>query len=778
MAGLALYEKHDVDSVLKSKEWIRGYYSPADGSLVTTGEYNPSLPNWKYYYLPWHKPPFASYRTDGAASNWGNQIGYLFKCFPDAIDLNGNLEYLMIGSTNRKGTVIYPSEGFIYAYISHDEKVVESTENQSYYCIMLAFYDENDKFIRSVYAHWSTNARAMSFTDETVQSWISQGACVPAEGLSWNTINNGDIRRINYVKLKTQDEEYFADNADQNTQDLFRLGGTYENSYIDLHNAKKIRVSVGEMFTGFKYNIWDQIVYLDNEKDLNNLMVDPAPLTVAELTTRGSVSYLGQDFYFKAYTSNDSPVPPDAEAVKQNEYIIVYDMCEPQNGFKSNGLAVLTPSKCEITEELNGGYYINLEHPYDTEGRYRYLVDWNIIKVRGQLFRIRRVSNSFRGNSGKISIYAEHIFYDLSDEWIMQAGRYYTSVHNDIGIAFSRTARRTDPDVPQDGVTYSFGYSSDAEIDKEIAPYHWDFKKDLTLLDLIIGSDGFMSFTEKPSYLYRDNFYFSINYEMENMIKQAFDIRVGLNAKGITRNVDVSTFASFFKAYDSLGNWFWWKWIATDGDFPHAIVRSEEFEHDKDDYSDHMKLLEKQATNFFFSHLTPEVVYVIDFEDIRYSNDYSGIDIDMRFKVGDKGRIIDERMGFEATYSERDAHEYEISKTVIDGITGKILQVQFGSARNFTHPRTYDYSIDAGSLKLADTSARATVRTALDDEVFTNTDEAVEVFILGKLADYDTVEEVNSALNDGKTAAADVEIIKAEILGINTLVGEGIENDT
>jgi len=777
MAGLALYEKHNVDSVLRSKEWIRGYYSPVDGSLVTEGTRNYDCLDWNYWSLPWYKPPFAEY-VGNMASGQGTQIGYIFKCFPDAIDLNGNLEYIMIGGKNRSTTVVLPSEGFTLAYESNGQKVVEALDSVETMCIMLAFYDKDDNFIRSVYAHWNTASNSYDFTASYVQNWVSQGACIPAEGLSWTTSNKGQNDRINHVKIKTKDERYYSDNADATTRELFLLGGEYENEYDDLFNARKIRVSIGEMMPKFHYNNVGQKVFNDTSKEYTMLMREPDTVTVQEIINNGSSVYLGRDFYFKAYTSNDSPVPPDAEAVKQNEYIIVYDMCEPQNGFKSNGLAVLTPSRCEVTEELNGGYYVNLEHPYDEEGRYRYLVDWNIIKVRGQLFRIRRISNSFRGNSGKISVYAEHIFYDMSDEWIMQAGSYYTSVHTDIGIAFSRTARRTDPDVPQDGVTYSFGYSSDAEIDNEIAPYHWDFKKDLTLLDLIIGSDGFMSFTEKPSYLYRDNFYFSINYEMENMRKQAFDIRVGLNAKGITRNVDVSTFCSFFKAYDSLGNWFWWKWIATDGDFPHAIVRSEEFEHDKDDYSDHMKLLEKQATNFFFSHLTPEVVYVIDFEDIRYSNDYSGIDVDMRFKVGDKGRIIDERMGFEATYSERDAHEYEISKTVTDGITGKILQVQFGSARNFTHPRTYDYSIDAGSLKLTDTSARAAVRTALDEEIYTNTNEAVEVFVLGKLADYDTVEEVNSALNSGKTAAADVELIKTEILGINALVGEGIENDT
>ena len=49
---------------------------------------------------------------------------------------------------------------------------------------------------------------------------------------------------------------------------------------------------------------------------------------------------------------------------------------------------------------------------------------------------------------------------------------------------------------------------------------------------------------------------------------------------------------------------------------------------------------------------------------------------------------------------------------------------------------------------------------------------------MGKLADYSSVEEVNSALNDGKQAKADVDILMVELFGISDLVGEGIENDS
>lgn len=764
MASLAKYKKIDADEIVKSGTWINGYYSPVDGSLVTTGEYNPSRPYWQYYYLPWHRPDFALQKTN--CNGYAN--GYIFKCFPNAIDFDGNLEYLMIGAKTRsEGTSFLYSDGITLTYEDSGKAVTEHEETVDRYCIMLAFYDENDSFIKSVYAHWNTNTGRYAMTDGKAVEWILQGACVPAEGLSEYTNNN--IERLNHVKIRTKDERYIVDdNTDLETQALFRLGRDYTNDYFELQNACKVRISIGYMFNMTHRTSTGGTENNNNEQELSRLMVDPSTVTVQDLKTNGPVTWLGQDFYFKVYSDDTAPHPPSPQkAVKQNEYIIVYDMKEPQNGFKSNGLAVLTPSRCEVTEELNGGYYVDMDYNFDPDRKYQFLQEFNILKIQGQLFRIRRTTTRWNGNSGKIQVYAEHIFYDLTDEWIYEFENHFgTSVQNNISLVMAASERYHDSAV-QDGVFYNFNYDSDLTIDYDIAGYHWDNAANVTLLDLIIGSDGMLSYTDDAGYLYRDNFHFSLRKEMEGKRYNAFDIRPGLNLRGLTKIQDVSTFASVFRAFNSRDQWFAWAWSSAFA-FPHHIARSEKFVIDPNDYSDPMKLLGKQATKYFFEHIAPEISYEIDYQDFRMNPEYADFDCDYRMKVGDKGRLI---------LPDGKTMDVEISKTIKDGITGKILKVQFGSVREFTRSG-YNVSFEVGELKIKDSSESGVILTQNDDEIHTSEDEAVEVAIMGKLADYSSVEEVNSALNDGKQAKTDVDILMVELFGISDLVGEGIENDS
>lgn len=81
---------------------------------------------------------------------------------------------------------------------------------------------------------------------------------------------------------------------------------------------------------------------------------------------------------------------------------------------------------CEVTEELNGGF--TLEMTYPLKGLHsEYLVPGNIIMVKPshnqsrQPFRINQVKKSFANNC---QVYANHICYDLSGYPIMSAGSY------------------------------------------------------------------------------------------------------------------------------------------------------------------------------------------------------------------------------------------------------------------------------------------------------------------------------------------------------------------
>lgn len=85
--------------------------------------------------------------------------------------------------------------------------------------------------------------------------------------------------------------------------------------------------------------------------------------------------------------------------------------------FEKNGDMVLMPSYCAINAELNGAWTVELEHPLDGEGRWKWIEETAVIKVpsflaEDQLFRLKSVEKSDAG----ISASGEPIFMDAMDD--------------------------------------------------------------------------------------------------------------------------------------------------------------------------------------------------------------------------------------------------------------------------------------------------------------------------------------------------------------------------
>lgn len=101
----------------------------------------------------------------------------------------------------------------------------------------------------------------------------------------------------------------------------------------------------------------------------------------------------------------------------ERTYVRIFDQNERR--FGHGGLGTLMPSKCEVSEELNGSYTLSLEHPRDEWGKYQRIIRQAIIECptpRGyDLFRIYAVDDN---DPGKITAKAEHITYDAMDNMI------------------------------------------------------------------------------------------------------------------------------------------------------------------------------------------------------------------------------------------------------------------------------------------------------------------------------------------------------------------------
>lgn len=86
--------------------------------------------------------------------------------------------------------------------------------------------------------------------------------------------------------------------------------------------------------------------------------------------------------------------------------------------YTHNGDCVLMPTRCDITAEINGAWSLQLEHPIDDDGRWRYIEENAVLKVptwmvnKLQRYRIREVDKT----DTMITATAYPVFFDSRDD--------------------------------------------------------------------------------------------------------------------------------------------------------------------------------------------------------------------------------------------------------------------------------------------------------------------------------------------------------------------------
>lgn len=451
--------------------------------------------------------------------------------------------------------------------------------------------------------------------------------------------------------------------------------------------------------------------YPDNPEfiDLPTLLVDdPLP----------NFAYRQNDLINRGYPY--LVVFPDLEEIKlnpvrQREYITVYDMLSEKSDFLTNGLAVLSPTSAKVYEVINGEYSLTLTHPMDALGKWRFIRESNIVKCQGQLFTIKRVEwNHTSDNTGTVSAYCEHIFYQLNDLWIFgdlnRTPTRFAYCKSAMDSIMSRYVSYDEGEMYR----FAFDWSSDWEWSGENS---WTLIIDgegQTPVEKLIGSGGIID--EKGGELYRNNFHFSINERMENAQNDAFDLRFGANMKGLRRTVDTSTLALWLGLKDEETGAF--MAISYAGltfplfQFPHNVVRSQSIRYEQDFYDWIWQLMDsgEDANEFIWERLyndllaiwkkscTPVLCFEADVKDLK--DIYPELKNHYQYKVGNSGTIYDELLGGKVTL--------KITETEMDGITGEVTRVVFGSKNSFTRSAGYPQEFDAKPSK-------ATYETPLRD---------------------------------------------------------------
>jgi len=292
------------------------------------------------------------------------------------------------------------------------------------------------------------------------------------------------------------------------------------------------------------------------------------------------------------------------DGMPENQYYITVHL-KNKTEFSGNGMAVIQPESCELKQEENGVFEIEMTYPiFGDDTRYRYLDSFNILKVpiryhdqiKYQLFRIITITN------GGTSIVARHISYGNGA---------------DVMRGLTASAEKAC------GRKCGFDLNSDI---KDVKNYACEKQKTFmgALLD---GTDSFIGIF--GGYLYRDNFHLSINEKTENS-RDSGVIRYSRNMIDIDCNVDWSECCNHVIATDNYGHSM--DHVTETLLYPNEVFRKIEINYDCEERS---KNFGNDVLTWLQHHLMPLVSIKIDFDDIAANPLYSEFIGLRNFEVGD-----------------------------------------------------------------------------------------------------------------------------------------------
>ncbi len=187
--------------------------------------------------------------------------------------------------------------------------------------------------------------------------------------------------------------------------------------------------------------------------------------------------------------------------------------------YRYNGDMVLLPEKCVLKAELNGAWVLELTHPIDGEGRWKYLKEEAVVcaptfQGKKQLFRISRIEKE----DGGITATAYPVFFDSADDHFLMDVR----------------PEAKNGQQALDILTAGSRYSGSSDITSVATAY---FVR-RNLMDAINGEEGPTFIQRWGGEILYDNFTVIINEKVGG--DYGTEIRYGKNMAGIEEDVDMS----------------------------------------------------------------------------------------------------------------------------------------------------------------------------------------------------------------------------------------------
>ena len=192
-----------------------------------------------------------------------------------------------------------------------------------------------------------------------------------------------------------------------------------------------------------------------------------------------------------------------------------------EQSLQHNGDMTLTPYSCTVSIELGGAIVVEMEHPVDTLGRWKYIAEENVLVVdtpwaERQAFRIWQVVTS----DTKVKASAQHIIFDLKRTLPGECGDYQSNCYGFANTVLSQSDFR--PNVTGLDAFKSFScYYSDAK----------------SAYDALLGDDESVIRKWSAEWL-PDNFNIQIMKQLGK--DRGLVLRDGVNASGVEFTVNTN----------------------------------------------------------------------------------------------------------------------------------------------------------------------------------------------------------------------------------------------
>lgn len=377
---------------------------------------------------------------------------------------------------------------------------------------------------------------------------------------------------------------------------------------------------------------------------------------------------------------------PQYSPVKQREYIHIYDASETD--FTHNGIRILTPTSCIITEALNEGYELELVHPRDDMAAWYELQEFRIIKAQGQLFRIYKLVKSMSGDS--VTVYARHIWYDLGCNYLEDVRPTNLNGQEAIDWILERTFQ-------------AHNFTGTSNITDISTAYY----QNMSPVKAFLGADN--AFIGRwGGELRRDNFTFSINNRRGQ--DNVFRCTYGIDMTDIVETVDYSEYCTVLLSFDNFGNRRR-RYSSQPNPAGLEYVKGIVLTYDEENVAQfHM-----DADAYMENNMRPSINYMIAFANLKNAEKYKDFINLQRCEIGDTGYINNTRLGI--------SNLQKVIKKTIDAITGDVISVELGSAkRTITKPQRIEVHSPQSPLVAVNNALNQQIHTTQAKSIVSHND--------------------------------------------------------